>query len=74
MIRGRRARGSLEPVEYGHLDVHADHVWRERKGLLDGGLTVSRLPDDLQARLGLQDDAEAASDEVLVVGEEDAVR
>src|SRR5882762_508442 len=60
------------PVPVAHLDVHQDHVGekllRDRERLVP----VARLAHDLDLRFGLEDRAQAASNERVIVGDEDA--
>ena len=46
------------------------HVVLER--LLDGLVAVAGFGDDLQVGLGVEDDAQAAQDDRVVVGDQDA--
>ncbi len=61
----------LDPVGARHADVHQDDVGREARGEPRRLLAVLGLADDLEVGLALEDDAEAAADERLVVREQD---
>jgi hypothetical protein len=69
VIVQKAARG-LEPVEFGHADVHEDHVGCELAGACEGLESVGRLADDLDVLLGFEDHPKAAAHERLVVGDE----
>ena len=62
----------LDPVEVRHADVHQDDVGAQRLGGVERGEAVGGLADDLEVGLGVEDDAEAGADELLVVGDQDA--
>ena len=61
-----------EPVKPGHADVHQDHVRAAEAGEVDRAFAVSRLGDDLDVGLRVEDHPEAAAHERLVVGDRDA--
>jgi hypothetical protein len=54
----------------GHADVHQDDVGPQLAGALDRLLAVSRLADDLEVVLRLQEEPEAGPDELLVVDDQ----
>ena len=76
-MRGDPSRGGdpscrLDPVEVRHPDVHEDDVGAQCLGGVDRGEAVGGFADDLEVGLGVEDDAEAGADELLVVGDQDA--
>jgi hypothetical protein len=68
--RGDAARG-LDPVHLGHAHVHQDHIGHELFDELDRLGAVRGLARDLDVVASVEDHAEAAADERLVVGEDD---
>ena len=64
--------GRLDAVDLGHADVHEHDVGGQLLGLGHGLLAVLGLGDDLDAVLGAEHDVEAAAEQRLVVGDEDA--
>ena len=76
---GRRTRlgdaaGGLDAVDLRHPDVHQDHVGPGGRDEVERRAAVLRLPDDLQVVLGVEDRAQAATHEVVVVGQGDPDR
>ena len=65
------ARG-LDARHAGHVDVHHDDVGLELRGLLDRLVAATRLGDDLEAVVLVQEPAQAGAEEVVVVDDEDA--
>jgi hypothetical protein len=51
-------------------DVHEHDVGIRLRGAGDGLLAIRRLADDLDVRLGVEDQAKAGADERLVVDEQ----
>ena len=68
------APGGFDPVDPGHAYVHEHHIWGQPLGLGDGGLPVLRLGDHLDVLLRTQHDVEAATEQRLVVGDQDPNR
>ena len=66
--------GGVDAVETGHVDVHHDDVRSERQCQLDGLLAGRSLSDDLGVGDRFEESAEAASEERMVVGDEDSDR
>src|SRR5437588_1095903 len=66
------APSGVDPVQPGHADVHQHDVRSRFAGTLDGLVSVARLPDHLEVRLGVEDQPETGSHERLVVGEQNA--
>lgn len=64
--------GGLDAVHLGHADVHEDDVGAFALGQRDRLGAVAGLADGAQARRGVDQDAEAAAQQGLVVGDEDA--
>jgi hypothetical protein len=64
----------LDPVQVGHVEVHYDDVRGERACQLDGLLAACRLADDLGVGDRFEEGAEAAAEEWVVVGDQDADR
>ncbi len=64
--------GRLDAVHAGHAHVHQHHVGVELAGAADGLHAVRRLAHDLDVRLGLQQRAQTAAHERVVVGDEQA--
>ena len=64
------ARG-LQAVELGHADVHEHDVGLVLADARERLSAVGGLGDDLDVLLGVEDHAEAAAHECLVVGDED---
>jgi hypothetical protein len=62
----------LDPVHVGHADVHQHDVGALALGQRDGLGAVAGLADDLHVLLGVEDHAEAAAHERLVVGDHHA--
>ena len=62
----------LDAVDVGHADVHQDDVRPERARELNGLRAVLGLTHHLDPLPRVQDHPEAATDERLVVGEDDA--
>jgi hypothetical protein len=60
----------LDPIQPWHAHVHQHHVGAQPAGQRDCFDAVDRLTDHLDVALGLQDQAEAAPDQGLVVGDE----
>ena len=60
---GDDATGRLEPVDVGHLYVHQDDVGVPLPRNVDGIAAVAGLAADGDARLDLEDRAEAGADE-----------
>ena len=78
-IRARAARRDdpprrLDPVDARHPDVHQDHVGLELGREAHRLRAVLGLADDLEVVARLEDQAEAAAHERLVVGDQDADR
>ena len=75
-MRGAPGRGGedpprrLQPVEPGHADVHQHDVGLQLLGEPDRAMAVLRLGGDLDVVLGLEDHAQAAADQALVVGDQ----
>ena len=63
---------NLESGEPRHRDVEDREIELGAESDLERLLAVAGLGDHLQVRLGIQDQLQAASDELVVVGEEDA--
>jgi hypothetical protein len=64
----RHLAGRLDPVEIRHADVHQHHV-RSQAGAEANGLPAGGgLTDHLEIGFGLQDQAEAGADQLLVIG------
>src|SRR5205807_5623536 len=55
-----------------HADIHQHDVWFERIGRVEGREAVGGFADDFEVRLGIEDDAEAGADKLLVVRDQDA--
>jgi hypothetical protein len=53
-IQRHELGGRLHPVEVGHANVHQRHVRPEPANLGDGFAAVSCLADDLEVRLGFE--------------------
>ena len=70
-VCGREPAGRFDPVEVGHADVHQDDVGSERFCGVERGEAVTGLADDFEVGFGVEDDAEAGADELLVVGDQD---
>ncbi len=64
--------GRFDPVEVGHADVHQHDVRPQRRGGLDRLPPVTGLSDYLDVGLGIQDHAEAGTDELLIVSDQNA--
>ncbi len=64
----------LDAVDAGHLEVHQDHVGVERAGPGDALGAVGGLADHLDVVLHLQEGAQAAADDLVVVDQQDADR
>ena len=62
--------GDFETVEPGHADVDEAHVRPEPAGQFDRFSAVAGLADDIDA-VGLEDQADARTDDLLVVGDDD---
>jgi hypothetical protein len=54
-LHADQAAGRLDPVEYGHADVHQHHIRPEPHGGGDRVLAVGRLADDDDLWLALED-------------------
>ena len=67
---GQQPARGLDPVEYGHPDVHQNHVGMCRPRLGDGLLPVGGLGDDPEVRLGGDGGDDPGPYQVLVVGHE----
>jgi hypothetical protein len=65
-----QASGGLDPVQPWHAHVHQHHVGPQPAGQLDRLDAVDGLADHLDVGLGLKDEAKAAPDQGLVVGDE----
>ena len=65
------AAGRREPVAPGHADVHQHDVGQRLDRLAHGLVTVGRLADDGDVRLGVEQGAEPGAHQRLVVGEQD---
>jgi hypothetical protein len=63
-----QARGRLQPVQPWLGDVHQDDVGAAAAGDLDRCEAVPGVAHDLEVGLVLEDGAEAAADDRLVVG------
>src|SRR5262249_19522075 len=61
----------LDAVGAGHLDVHQDDVRPHLAGPLERRTAVAGLGHDLDVVLGIQESADAGSDQGLIVGEDD---
>src|SRR5690606_6860462 len=70
--RAREATGRLDAVEARHADVEQADIRPQRAGEGHRLLPVGRLPDDRDARIGVEDHAEAGAHDLLVVGDHDA--
>jgi hypothetical protein len=55
-----------------HADVHQDDIRSKRAGEFNCFVAVLGLPDDVDLVVSLEDQAETAAHERLVVGEQDA--
>jgi hypothetical protein len=62
--------GRLYAVDFWHPDVHQHEIRRTAQRLGYGLAPVSRLGDDLDVRLGLEYEPDAATDQRLIVGEQ----
>ena len=65
------ASGGGDAVEFGHADVHHDDVGLELFGKGDGFEAVFGFADDFEVGFGVEEEADAAADDGVVVGEED---
>jgi hypothetical protein len=63
--------GGLDAIELGHPDVHQDHIGAEFAGHRHRLTPVGRLADDFDVRLGVQDQAKAGPDQLLVISDQD---
>jgi peptidoglycan/LPS O-acetylase OafA/YrhL len=70
IVVGGDAAGRLDPVHHGHPDVHEHDVGAGAAGQVDGLPAVEGLADDVDVRLGVEDQPEARPDQGLVVGEQ----
>jgi hypothetical protein len=66
-----QAPGRLDPVHAGHADVHEHDVGPDVPGQPHRLGPIGRLPDHLEARLGVQDHPEPGPHQRLVVGDQD---
>jgi hypothetical protein len=69
---GQEAAGRFQAVHLRHADVHQDNVRSEAARLRECVLAVLRFADYLDVLLGIEDQAEAAAHERLVVGDQHA--
>ena len=73
-LRLREPACCFDPVEDRHAHVHQDHVRPDRFGLPDSVEAVARLTHDRDRRIGVDDAAQAGTDQRLVVREQHADR
>lgn len=66
--------GGLKPIELGHGDVQDGDLRRFPLRGFDGLLPVGGLGDNLESGLAAQQGAEAASDQSVVVSDQDTDR
>ena len=65
------ASGGGDAVEFGHADVHDDDLGLEFFGEGDGFEAVFGFADDFEVGFGVEEEADAAADDGVVIGEED---
>ena len=68
---GEDAPGGLQAVQFGHPDVHEDHVGAGAPDRVDRLPAVGGLGDHVDAVAG-QDHPEAGPDQRLIIGDHDA--
>ena len=69
---GQELMGGVDPVHVGHADIHDDQIGRALLGQLHRRLAVGRLGHDLHIRLFLDEAPQALSDNLVIVGDQDA--
>ena len=69
-VGSRQPPGRLDAVEVRHADVHDDDIRSQSKERFDSLSAVGCLPYHLEIRLGIDDHPQAATDERLVVDQE----
>jgi hypothetical protein len=63
--------GGLDPIETGHADIHQHDVGAQATRLRDRFLSIAGLADNVDVGLALEDQAEAASHQRLIVDDKD---
>ena len=64
----------LDAGDLRHPYVEQHHVGRDRAGQLDAGSTVTGVADDVEAGLGVHQHLQPATEQLLVVDDDDADR
>jgi hypothetical protein len=73
--RGRKdVRDGGERAAAGHVEVEHEHVGLVAAHVADRGLDVARLGYDLEVVLGIEEQAQGAADDRMVIGKNDAYR
>ena len=62
--------GRFDPAHHRHPDVHQDDIRHELAGEVDRFGAVLRAPDDLDARIGLEERRYSLAEERIVVDDE----
>ena len=68
----RHAAGSFHAVQFGHGNVHDDHVRLQFFGQIHGFPSVARLTDDFHIGLRRQDHLESLPHHRVIVSQHDA--
>jgi hypothetical protein len=72
--RGANAAGGFDTVKEGHADIEDGDIGLEFGGFFDGIAAVGGFGADFPTRAGLEESAEASTDDGMVISDQDAKR